>query len=247
MLIVDSLKSKLIRNRIPWIIALGSLILAAFFRFALIGYSTLALTFACISVVIALYLLTPKWFRVMLTILLCLGVLLFVVAEVPVIRAARGEADRDAEYLIVLGAGVNGSTPSLSMRDRLVAALDYLDAHPACVAVLTGGQGTGENVTEARAMADWLSARGIPAERLILEEQATNTAENLRFSFPLIPEGAVCAVCSSEYHLCRAELMARDLGRELFGVPGKTSLPVLRVNYFIREALGMVHYKIFGI
>ena len=55
------------------------------------------------------------------------------------------------------------------------------------------------------------------------------------------------AVCSSEYHLCRAEYMARSMGREVFGVPGTTRLSLLRVNYFIREALGMVHYTLFGV
>ena len=227
---------------------LGCLVLAAFFRFALIGYSTMALMFACLAGVIALYLLFPRWARIALTVVLALGVALFIVAEIPVIRASKGEADRDADYLIVLGAGVHGSIPSLSMTDRLRAALDYLNAHPDCKAVLTGGQGPGEDVTEAYAMAKWLGERGIAADRLIREDRATHTAENLRFSFDLIPEAdARIAVCSSEYHLCRAEYMAASMGREVFGVPGRTTYPVLRINYFIREALGMVHYVVFGV
>ncbi len=96
-------------------------------------------------------------------------------------------------------------------------------------------------------MAAWLTAHGVAAERLIREPEATNTAENLRFSFALIPEDARVAVCSSEYHLCRAELMAADLGRSVTGVPGRTTYPVLRLNYFVREALGIVHYRVFGI
>lgn len=240
-------KSRFIRHRGWCIAAAACFALAAFFRFALIGYSSLALMFACAGAVVLLYLLTPRWFRVLLTVALCLGVMLFAAAEIPVIRAARGEPDREADYLIVLGAGVNGSVPSLSMTDRLRAALDYLTAHPDCKAVLTGGQGPGESVTEAEAMARWLTERGLAAERLILEDRAANTAENLRFSFALIPEGARVAVCSSEYHLCRAQYMARDLGYEVFGVPGRTTYPVLRLNYFIREALGMVHYRVFGI
>ena len=91
---LEALKSSFIRHRGWWFAALGSLVLAAFFRFALIGYSTLALMFACIAGVIALYLLTPKWFRILLTVILCLGVLLFIVAEVPVIRASMRRAAR---------------------------------------------------------------------------------------------------------------------------------------------------------
>ncbi|MCR4935408.1 MAG: YdcF family protein [Oscillospiraceae bacterium] len=221
--------------------------LAGFFRFSLVGYGTMALLFAVAGAVIALYLLMPRWFRVALTAVLLAGTLLFFAAEIPVIRAAGGEPEREADYLIVLGAGVCGSVPSRSMLDRLHGALAYLEAHPACVAVLSGGKGTGEDLSEAEAMASWLLDNGVSEDRLLLEDRATNTAENLRFSFALIPEEARVAVCSSEYHLCRAQYMAKTMGREVFGVPGATGLSLLRLNYFIREALGMVHYALFGV
>jgi uncharacterized SAM-binding protein YcdF (DUF218 family) len=236
--------------RIPWLVLAAALLaLAAFFRFSLVGYGTTALCLAGLAVVVVLYLLLPKKLRIVLTALLLAGALVFTAAEVPVVRAARGTPALDADWLIVLGAGVNGTAPSRSMLDRLTAARDYLEAHPDCRAVLTGGQGRGEDVTEARAMADWLCARGVDPGRLVLEEAATTTLENLRFSFARIPDAAHAriAVCSSEYHLCRAETMARALGVEVGGVPGRTDLPVLRLNYFIREAFGMVYLRVFGI
>ena len=80
--------------------------------------------------------------------------------------------------MIVLGAGVNGTEPSLSLRTRLDAALDYLTANPDIPAVLTGGRGYGETITEAQCMYDYLTERGVEPERLILEDAASNTAEN---------------------------------------------------------------------
>ena len=223
-------------------------VLAGVFRFALVGYAISALMFAFFGGVILLYLLLPRGLKLLLSVLLVLGVLLFIAAEIPVVRASRGDGAVEADYIIVLGAGVNGAVPSLSMVNRLTAALAYLEAHPDCVAVLTGGMGAGETVTEAEAMAKWLKDRGIPEARLLLEPRATNTAENLSFSFALLPEPerAVVGVVSSEYHLCRAKLMARDLGFTVYGIPAKTTLPLLRINYFIREALGVVHYAVFG-
>ena len=219
---------------------------AAFFRFALIGYGMTALCFAGLGVCLALYAFLPKAFRIMLTILLALGLLLFIVGEVPVIRAAGGTQEMEADWLIVLGAGVNGSAPSLSMVDRLRAAKAYLDAHPSCVAVVSGGQGPGEDLSEAEAMARWLRAQGVPADRIVREERSTSTQENLAFSLALIPDAhqACVAVCSSEYHLYRAQFLARRLGYELGAVPARTSLPVLRLNYFIREGLGTLYYHI---
>ena len=235
------------KARLPLFIAAGvCLVLAAFFRFALIGYGTLALCFAALAVCLVLYAVLPRAFRIMLTVLVCLGVLLFVVGEVPVIRDARGTPDSDADWLIVLGAGVNGTSPSLSMLNRLTAAKVYLYAHPDCAVIVSGGQGDGEDITEAEAMRRWLTGQGFPAERIVMEDRSTNTAENLANSLALIPdaEHVRIAVCSSDYHLYRARLLARRLGVEVQTVPAKTTLPVLRINYFIRESLGALYYHI---
>ena len=238
------------RRRLPGLIAAGiCFLLAAGFRFAVIGYGVMALTLTFIGVCILLYLFLPKALRIVLTVLLLLGLAVFIAAEIPIIQAAHGTPDADADYLIVLGAGVIGRTPSLSMLERLSAAKAYLDAHPDCVAVVSGGQGPGEQITEAKAMSDWLIARGIAPERIIPEDRATNTAENLSYSFALIPDArsASIAVCSSEYHLYRAQYLARKMGYTLDGVPGRTGYPLLRLNYFIREGFGVVYYRIFGI
>ena len=233
------------KKKLPALLSAGlCFLLALFFRFALIGYGYIALLCAGLGLCILLYAYLPKTFRIMLTVLLLLGVLLFTVGEVPVIRAAGGTPEFDADWLIVLGAGVNGSTPSLSMLNRLTAAKSYLDAHPGCTAVVSGGKGEGENISEAEAMYRWLTAQGIDEKRIIPETRSTNTLENLENSMALIPDAksAKIAVCSSEYHLYRAQYLGRSLGYELGAVPARTSYPVLRANYFIREALGAVYY-----
>ena len=221
-------------------------VLALVFRFALIGYGVMALCFAGLGVCVLLYAFLPKKFKIMLTILLALGVLVFSVGEVPVLLAAGGTPDYDADWLIVLGAGVNGDAPSLSMRNRLSAAKAYLDAHPDCRVIVSGGQGDGESITEAEAMRRWLTAQGFDPERIVCETRSKNTEENLAFSLALIPDAARAriAVCSSEYHLYRARLLGRRMGCELGAIPAKTTLPVLRINYFIREGLGALYYHI---
>ncbi len=151
------------------------------------------------------------------------------------------------KYVIVLGAGVNGTEPSLSLRNRLEAALDFLEKAPGAAAVLSGGQGPGEQITEAECMRRWLAARGVAPERLILETRAATTRENIEFSLALIeqregrrPDGI--AIVSSEYHLLRAKMQAKKLGvSDCAGVAARTTLPVLRVNYFIREGFGAAY------
>ena len=186
-----------------------------------------------------------------ITVLLAIGVVAFIIIEIPIVKEARTDAPDDCEYVIVLGAGLRGDVPTLSLRNRLDAALEWLEAHPDCVAVVSGGQGPGENMPEGEAMGIWLEARGIEPERIIVEDRSTSTMENLENSFALIreaggePDGN-CAVITSEYHLCRAKLMAESLGVEAWGVAAHTSWPSLMLNYFIREAFAVTYYRIFG-
>ncbi len=236
------------------VLAAICLLAAAVFRFALIGYSTLSLCFLALAALLAFYQLAAikklKKTRIAVTVLLMLGVAAFAVFEAPVITASRGDSDAQADYLIVLGAGVNGSTPSLSMIDRLTAVKAYLEEYTDSIAILSGGQGPGEDMTEAQAMYDWLTGQGIDGNRLILEEDSSSTEENIVFSFEIIDglggSSASVAVCSSEYHLCRAKYLAAQLGRNVLTVPARTSLFVLRINYFIREGFAMAYYRVFG-
>lgn len=166
-------------------------------------------------------------------------------------QAGFGDLKTECAYVVVLGAGVNGTTPSLSLRERLDAAYNYLEAHPEAVCVVSGGQGGGEDITEAECMYRDLTARGISPDRVWKEEEAINTRENLAFSLALIQERTGEApdhigLVSSEYHLYRAEQFARELGITASGIPATTSWVSLRVNYFLREIAAVWFYTLFG-
>ena len=171
---------------------------------------------------------------------------LALVTGVFVYRASLGSPETSCDAIIVLGAGVNGEEPSLSLWERIQAAYDYLEAHPDCVAVLSGGQGDGEDITEAACMFRELTALGIDPQRLILEEQAESTRENLTYSLALLEGYETIGLVSSDYHLCRAGLMGKNLGLSPVGIPAHTTYPHLYVNYFLREIVGIWYYMLFG-
>ena len=58
----------------------------------------------------------------------------------------------DAEYIIVLGSKVNGTKPSYSLQYRIDKAAEYLKSHDKTIAIVSGGEGKGEDITEALAM-----------------------------------------------------------------------------------------------
>ena len=173
--------------------------------------------------------------------------------EIYVINVGRsGLPALPADAVVVLGAGVNGKSPSLSLHTRLTAALDYLEENPDVPAVLTGGRGYGEEITEAQCMYDWLTARGVDPARLILEERAGNTAENFAFSKDLLEEHGIdpaednAAVVTNDFHIARSRLIAARQGYgHAFGVPAELPWKHLEVNYYLREAFAMVKTLIF--
>lgn len=165
--------------------------------------------------------------------------------------ASKGDTSRGCKYVVVLGAGVNGTVPSVSLQDRLNAACDYLIAYPDSICIVSGGQGPYEDITEASCMYRELTAMGIDENRIWMEDKATSTKENLIFSLDLIESrtgqrpGEIGLV-SSEYHLYRAGLMAMSLGVEAHGIPANTGWLVLRINYFLREIAAVWHFQLLG-
>ena len=189
------------------------------------------------------------WARRGFLALLAAGFLFFAAMEIRVISWARTDNETPAAAVIVLGAGVNGTEPSLSLRTRLDAALAYVQDRPDIPIVVSGSQGRGEAISEAQCMYDWLTAHGVDAQRIILEEQANNTKENIQYSLALLAERGIdttdnLAVVSSDYHLCRA---SRYLSGKM--VPVAAHMPArylpLTINYYIRDAFGVAAELVF--
>ena len=124
--------------------------------------------------------------------------------------------------------------------------VEYLQANPEAIAVLSGGQGADEEVSEAAFMYQKMVAAGIDPARLVLEDQSTDTSENLRFSRALIPEGASVGIVTNNFHIFRALALARKLGwEEVRGVPVATSLFSLP-HYLMREFVGVIYETVRG-
>ena len=245
-------------KNLKWLIPAFFVLLGIFFYKFVHGHSFLGLISFCIAAVIVCYfllVLLPRKHKkpaiIAFTILLSLGLSVCAVTEGLIIHASLGAKNTDCPYVVVLGAKVNGTAPSLSLSDRIDAAHAYLTAHPDTVAILSGGQGNDEDISEAQCMFSELTERGIATSRLWLEEQASSTWENITFSLDLIEEKTgtrpnSIGLLSSEYHLFRASLFAKDCGVEAVGIPAETSWVSLKLNYFAREVAGVWHYIILG-
>jgi len=194
--------------------------------------------------------LTVGIFR-FICVLLILGSVAAAVTAGFIIKAAHPAQIPGCSHVVVLGAGVRGAVPSLSLRERVNAAYDYLIANPDTIAVLSGGQGPGEDMTEAACMYRELTNMGIDGSRLLLEEASTSTIENLTFSLDVIDAATGLrpqriGIVSSEYHIFRAKLFAKGLGLDPVGIPGKVSWFPLCLNYYPREVIAVWKYYLLG-
>lgn len=209
---------------------------------------------ACVGVGVAMR--TGAWEAVPLPLRAALAaaaaVVVAVVAVTSVTVMREAEASRpqrlpdDLEYVVVLGAQVRqDGSPSPVLRYRLDAAYDYAATHPVCKVVVSGGQGLNEPMSEADCMATYLRERGLDQARVLREDRATNTVENVRFAAEVMrgqgsdPATAKVGVVTNDFHLYRAVRLARHAG-----VPGAVgvwakSTPLYLPNNLARECLGI--------
>ena len=147
--------------------------------------------------------------------------------------------DETPDFIVVLGAQVQGDGPSLTLKKRLDKALEFLQAHPDRTVIVSGGQGPDEAHTEASVMAQYLLAHGADASQILEEPQASNTRENLLFSAKLAEEAGFdtsrVLIVTSEFHLRRASYIAGTLGLDASRLGSRTTPYILRLNYELRE------------
>ncbi|MBQ7943088.1 MAG: YdcF family protein [Lachnospiraceae bacterium] len=170
-----------------------------------------------------------------------------VVVESGLMIVAANKAPSENVTVVVLGCRVYGERPSLSMVERLEAAYEFLAKNEQANCVLSGGMGTGENISEAECMYRYLVEKGIDASRLYKEEQSTTTRENLLFAKEIIAENGLepeIAIATSDYHVYRAGRIAESLDMEYSAIPGQTAI-WLFPTYYVRELYGILYEWVF--
>lgn len=152
--------------------------------------------------------------------------------------------------VIVLGAAVHGETPSLALRDRLDAAVEYSAKNPEAVIIVSGGKGSQENLSEAEAMARYLVTKGISADKIIKEDKSTSTYENFLNSKVILEErfGDNYTLCfvTSEYHVFRAQSIAKSADFENITHTNSATRWYSVLPGTLREVLAVMKFWVFG-
>jgi len=116
-----------------------------------------------------------------------------------------------ADVLVVLGASaLPDGTPSLALKSRLEHAVKLYGEGLVPKIIMSGGIES-SGVNEARVMRDYVVARGVPAEAVLLDEHGMDTDHTVANTIPLFKQlGAETILVDSHfYHLPRIKMAYR--------------------------------------
>lgn len=183
----------------------------------------------------------PGWFKCCVILGMTAGCLFFAVIEGMVLSQFGATAEPAADYVIVLGAQWKENGPSYTLKKRLDKAIEYLNANPETKVIVSGGRGSNEPISEAQGMQGYLMEAGIAAERILMEDESTNTYENLSFSSELLDEvNDRVVLVTNNFHVFRATAIAHKQGYAQVEGLAAGSYPWMIPNNLLREFLGVV-------
>lgn len=176
---------------------------------------------------------------------LLLPILYITIVHQLMVHTAKQVPPNNIDHVIVLGAKLNGDVMSLSLYYRVQKALSYLEENENATVIVAGGQGEGEWITEASAMAQYFIKNGISEDRIILEELSTNTNENFKFSREIIGEEIKeLVVVTNDFHLYRSLVIAKRQGFEPYPLAAETPW-VVKGKLWSREYVAILKTWLF--
>ena len=162
-----------------------------------------------------------------------------------------GQTDqaRSVDAIVVLGAAQYDGRPSPQLAARLEHVVELWEAGYAPLVLTTGGNRPGDRFTEAEASADYLTARGVPADAIVQVGGSTSYG-SLELARTELRERGLQRVLlvSDPYHALRIRLASQELGFIAYVSPTRTS-PVRGADGFwheVKEAAGVGVGRIIG-
>lgn len=189
----------------------------------------------------------PLWLKRTAAVLALLGGGLFCLVEGMIFTQFYAYPEPGADYVVILGAQWKPEGPSEVLRRRLDAAVQYLDRNPDTMAVVSGGRGSNEPVSEAAGMRQYLIESGIDDDRILMEDQSANTLENLVFSGKFLEkEKDRVVIVTNNFHMFRALRIAEKQGYGRAEGLAASSVRSFLPNNMLREFLGVVKDYLVG-
>lgn len=155
-----------------------------------------------------------------------------------------------ADAALVMGAAQYDGAPSPAFERRLEGALELYRSGCVERIVVSGGRRPGDRFTEGEAGRSWLLAAGVPGERVVAENEATTSVENVALGLAALAAGdapgtsGALVVVTDDLHAHRSLWLARRAGVDASAY-GVGSGAGARWSYAAREIAIMAFYRVF--
>lgn len=143
----------------------------------------------------------------------------------------------DVDCILVLGAGVEGTTLSHMLEDRVKTGIELYEMGAAPKILMSGDHGQ-EDYDEVNAMKDYAKDKGVPGEDVFMDHAGFSTYESMYRARDIFQAEKIIII-SQQYHLHRAIYIAEYLGLEAYGVDGQLRPYAADTNIYntVREFL----------
>lgn len=182
---------------------------------------------------------------------LCIGLIWFLAMEAVIISCPK-HSEKNADYILVLGAGLNDTIPTEILRGRLDVAIECIEKNDAKYIVVSGGQGEDEGLPEAHAMSKYLQDKGIDKEKIIIEDESRNTNQNFKFSKKKIEEHSHKSlkeinikIVTTDFHAFRSSILAKKNGYKNFDNYSSTMPWYFVPSTYARESIAVIKSILF--
>lgn len=177
-------------------------------------------------------------------IFIILFIIIFIMIETCIVYSANKHLNKKPDYVMILGAGIQGKNMLLIQRQRTDTALEFIKKNPDIKIIASGGQGPGEDISEAEAIREYLVKHGVKNENIIKEEKSRSTIENMKYTKAILKNidgrnNLKVAIVTSNFHMFRAKFLAVRVGIDTEGI----SAPVrdlLLPNFSVRECFAII-------
>ena len=174
----------------------------------------------------------PHVVKVIGMVVVCIGIVSFVLVEGCVISQMHAKGKAELDYIIVLGAQVRENGPSPVLKYRLDKAVEYLEENPDTICIVSGGQGKNEPWSEA--------------DMIAINAAMANQLNEFRASVEkLMEEGASVGIVTNDFHVFRAKQIAKKYGlKDACGIAAGSS-PLYLPNNMLREFFAEIKFLVF--
>lgn len=188
--------------------------------------------------------ITAKYLRFTALFLILIFIITQIFIQIKIFRSIETDT-QSCDYVLILGAGVKNGKPSITLKSRLDKAYEYLKSNSQTKAILCGGLGDDDLVTESCVMKNYLIGKGIDSSRLIEENKSKDTTQNIKFAKEIIGsdiDNSSIGVLTSDFHIYRSTLIMKKAGYPTcYRFPATTpDIPFLRFGLHLREYFSII-------